>query len=149
MPNYQILNQIIVSGKPASPPRQITGGRKAGKYLLVLAVQTPNTPKGVLSFPIVVADELPECVLSCDYRDTKLEDRPTITVIGYLRTDNISLDLHEEVLRLARKANAPGKLLKRLDALLSKAAERANGNLRTRRVGTEIRAEQILQGGLW
>ena len=147
MPNYQILNQIIVSGKPASPPRQITGGRKAGKYLLVLAVQTPDTPKGVLSFPIVVADELPECVLSCDYRGS-LQDRPTITVIGHLRTDNITLDLREEVLRLARKASAPGRLLQRLDALLSKAAERS-GNLRTRRVGTEIRAEQILQGGLW
>ena len=147
MPNHQILNQVIVTGKPASPPRQIIEGRKAGKYLLVLAVQTPDAPKGVLSFPIIVADELPECVLSCDYRDTKLQDRPTITVIGYLRTDNITLDLREEVLRLARKANAPGKLLQRLDALLSKTKQ--TGNLRTRRVGTEIHAQQILQGGLW
>lgn len=136
-----MLNQVIVTGKLASEPKRIVTQEGTVLYLFTLASVGPT---GRFVFPPVVTDRLPDFVT---YKpNTKIHDQPTLTVVGWLRTVNVDLELKDEVLRLARKAKVPGRIIKRLDAVLSKAGAQVP---RVQRVTVEVFAEQILPGGGW
>lgn len=134
-----MLNQVIVTGKLASKPKKVI--TQDGTALHVFTIASAG-PSGRFVFPPVVADQLPEFVAFND--DVKLPDQVTLTVIGWVRTVNVSTPLKDEVLRLARKAKVSSKIMARLSAVLDKA----NGAL-AKRVVVEIFAEQILPGGDW
>lgn len=134
-----MINQVIVTGKLASEPRRIVSQDGTVFYLFTIASVGPT---GRFVFPPVITDRLPEFVV---YKpNAKIDDQPTLTAIGWLRTVNVDLELKAEVLRLARKAKVPGRIVQRLDAVLSKA-----GDARAPRVAVEVFAEQILLGGEW
>lgn len=134
-----MINQVIITGKLASEPKRIVTPDRTVLYLFTIASVGPT---GRFVFPPIVTDRLPDFVTFKP--NTRLNDQPTLTVIGWLRTVNVELDLKNEVLRLARKARVPGRIVKRLDAVLSKA-----NDARVPRVTVDVFAEQIIPGGEW
>ncbi|MGB9620440.1 MAG: hypothetical protein ACPL7K_08520 [Armatimonadota bacterium] len=130
-----MLNQILVTGKVASPLRRID----RETYLFILATFGPD---GNLCFPPVIVHNPPDFLRFAP--DCKLHEQPTVTVIGSIRTNNLSIPLKDEIVRLARRAGAPGKIVLRLQAVLSKSDD-----LYAKRVGVEIIADQIFPGGEW
>jgi len=133
------INQVIITGKLAGAPKQIdSNGAKL--YLFTIASVGPT---GRFVFPPILTEKLPDFVA---YKpDAKMDAQPTLTVIGWVRTVNADVDLADEVLRLARRAKVPGKVIQRLQAILGKMEPPRT----VPRVVVDIFAEQILPGGEW
>jgi hypothetical protein len=133
------INQVIITGKLAGEPKQINSN---GTQLYLFTMASVG-PTGRFVFPPILAAKLPDFVA---YKpDAKMDDQPTLTVIGWVRTVNADVDLVDEVLRLARRAKVPGKIMQRLQAVLGKLDPPRT----VPRVVVDIFAEQILPGGEW
>jgi hypothetical protein len=93
---------------------------------------------------MVVARTLPEFVT---FRPKALlHEQPLITVVGRLRTRNVTRDLAKEVTALARRAGVTDDVIAALEQSM---AGQGDGEAEARRVVTEIVATSISLGGTW
>lgn len=133
-------NHAILSGRVSRPPQRVRVGGQGSPwgYAVTLAVRTGN---GLIFPTVVVEGDLPPFVTYDP--QAPLHQQPLLTVIGYVRTRNLTLDLAQEVTRLARRAGADQETVERLAAILD------GSGLVARRVVTDLLAQQILEGGTW
>jgi hypothetical protein len=133
-------NHVIVTGRVSRPPQRVRIGGEGSPwgYALTLAVRTEN---GLIFPTAVVEGSLPPFVTYDP--QAKLHDQILITVIGRIRTRNLTLDLATEVTRLAQRAGAGQEMVDCLTAALK------GSELVARRVVTDLLAEQVLEGGNW
>ena len=135
------INLVSLSGRVSRTPRRVRDpdGGEGHVYVFPLAVRGEEG----LVFPyIVVSGSLPQFVTYDDGR--KLHEQPLVTVVGRTRTRNLTRPLAEDLAAQARRAGAPEEVVAAIRQQL-----RDLGDLRTRRVVTEILAESVLEGGAW
>jgi hypothetical protein len=92
-------------------------------------------------FPIVVTGEVPPFALY--RRGLKLHEQPLVTVVGRVRTRNLTQQLTDEVAAQAKRAGVEQ------EALAPVREQLAGLRIESRRVVTEIVAESIHEGGSW
>ncbi len=133
-------NYVILSGRVSRPPQRVRIGGEGSPwgYAITLAVRSTN---GLVFPTVVVQGNLPPFVTYDP--NAPLHQQPLITVVGQVRTRNLTLDLATEVVRLARRAGADQATVERLAAALN------GSGLVSRRVVTDVLADQILEGGSW
>jgi len=133
-------NYAILSGRVSRPPQRVRVGGEGSNwgYAVILAVRSAN---GLVFPTVVVQGNLPPFV---SYEPgAPFHRQPLITAVGKLRTRNLTLDLATEVARLAQRAGADQETVERLTAVLD------GSGLVSRRVVTDLLADQILEGGTW
>jgi len=126
------INIVTISGKISRPPKKVQGN-----YIFPLAVRDGNS----IVFPVVILENLPPFV---SYQTgKKLHEQPLVTVVGRVRTRNVTRPLATELAILAQRAGATQDLINAVEDLLNVL------NLESKRVVTEILVEKIMEGGTW
>ena len=137
------INVVTLSGRVSRSPKRVslsragTSGGGGHAYIFPLAVREEDE----IVFPIVVAGELPPFVAHRD--DLKLHQQPLVTVVGRVRTRNLTQPLRDDVASQAKRAGAAREVVAAVRERL------ADLGLESRRVVTEIVAESIFEGGCW
>jgi hypothetical protein len=132
------INVVTLSGRVSRSPKRVRAPESGGHvYVFPLAVREGTE----IVFPIVVAGELPPFVAHRD--DLKLHEQPLVTVVGHVRTRNLTQPLRDDVASQAKRAGAAREVVAAVQEHL------AGLGLQSRRVVTEIVAESILEGGCW
>jgi phage terminase large subunit-like protein len=132
------INVVTLSGRVSRSPKRVRAPEGGGHaYVFPLAVRE----EGEIVFPIVVAGELPSFVAHRD--DCKLHEQPLVTVVGRVRTRNLTQPLPDDVASQAKRAGAAREVVAAVREHL------ADLGLESRRVVTEIVAESIFEGGCW
>ena len=132
------INVVTLSGRVSRSPKRVrTSERGSHTYIFPLAVREEDE----IVFPIVVAGELPPFVAHRD--DLKLHQQPLVTVVGRVRTRNLTQPLRDDVASQARRAGAAREVVAAIREHLTDLG------LESRRVVTEIVADSIFEGGCW
>ena len=132
------INVVTLSGRVSRSPKRVRAPGNGGHaYVFPLAVRED----GEIVFPIVVAGKLPPFV--AHQEDRKLHQQPLVTVVGRVRTRNLTKPLRDDVASQARRAGADREVVAAVREHL------AGLGLESRRVVTEIVAESISEGGQW
>jgi hypothetical protein len=132
------INVVTLSGRVSRSPKRVRAPESGGHaYVFPLAVRE----EGEIVFPIVVAGDLPPFVAHRD--DLKLHQQPLVTVVGRVRTRNLTQPLRDDVASQARRAGAAREVVAAVREHLTDLG------LQSRRVVTEIVAESIFEGGCW
>ena len=132
------INVVTLSGRVSRSPKRVRSSEGDGHaYVFPLAVREGKE----IVFPVVVAGDLPPFVAYWD--ECKLHEQPLVTVVGRVRTRNLTQPLTDDVASQARRAGAAQ------EAIAAVREHLTNLGLESRRVVTEIVAESIHEGGAW
>jgi hypothetical protein len=132
------INVVTLSGRVSRPPKRVRAPADGGHvHVFPLAVRQGNE----IVFPIVVTGEVPSFALY--RRGHKLHEQPLVTVVGRVRTRNLTQRLTDEVAAQAKRAGVEQ------EALAAVREQLAGLGIESRRVVTEIVAESIHEGGSW
>lgn len=140
-------NVVMVSGRVSRPPRSVRDPKRKRGHVQVFPLAVREGDDEIV-FPIVVARTLPDFVTFKP--KAPLHEQPLITVVGRLRTRNVTKDLAKEVTALARRAGVADDVIAALEqSIAAQGNGEDEGTLEARRVVTEIVATSISLGGAW
>jgi hypothetical protein len=132
------INNVTLSGRVCRLPKRVRAPENGGHvFVFPLAVRERDR----LVFPVVVTGQLPPFVVHKD--GLELDVQPLVTVVGRVRTRNLTRPLRDDVLSQVKQAQGAREAIA---ALWRQIEDR---RLLSRRVVTEIVADFIFEGGCW